>query len=345
VSNYLSGYLGGEVRKLGSRSLTVYLVVGSVLSVAALAGITADVGWVGVRHAAVHADWVFVLMVPVAVAVSHLGYTLAYWQVARLERACDLSFSDALQLVVTGFGPVSPKGGFSLDAEALTRRGLSREDADRTMRVLGMLEYAVLAPLVLLAAIYMMAKGMKTQAGLLPSWVIGVPVGTVITVTVLVKWRRRGCPDSWWRPLRRYLDAIDGLLDLLRSVRQAPEALAGMLIYWAAEIIALGGCIDVFAHRRGAVAVMIVGYATGYALTRRSLPLSGAGIVEALMPFALNWVGFPLASAILAVIAYRIFNMWLAMIPAVISLRHTESRPRPSSGSKPKPGLVPADAA
>jgi hypothetical protein len=207
------------------------------------------------------------------------------------------------------------------------------------------LEYAVLAPLVLLAATYMMAKGMKTQAGLLLSWVIGVPVGTVITVTVLVKWRRRGCPDSWWRPLRRYLDVIDGLLDLLCSVRQAPEALAGTLIYWAAEIIALGGCVDLFAHRRGAVAVMIVGYATGYALTRRRLPLSGAGIVEARMPFALNWVGFPLASAILAVIAYRIFNMWLAMIPAVISLRHMESRPRPSSGRQPKPGLVPADAA
>ncbi len=79
-----------------------------------------------------------------------------------------------------------------------------------------------------------------------------------------------------------------------------------------------------FGHRRGAVAVIIVGYATGYALTRRALPLAGAGVVEALMPFALNWVGYPLASSILAVIAYRIFNMWLPMIPAVISLRRLE---------------------
>jgi uncharacterized membrane protein YbhN (UPF0104 family) len=42
------------------------------------------------------------------------------------------------------------------------------------------------------------------------------------------------------------------------------------------------------------------------------------------MPFALNWVGFPLAASILAVIAYRVFNLWLPMIPAVISLRHLE---------------------
>jgi uncharacterized membrane protein YbhN (UPF0104 family) len=73
---------------------------------------------------------------------------------------------------------------------------------------------------------------------------------------------------------------------------------------------------------------MIVGYATGYALARRALPLAGAGVVEGLMPFALNWVGFPLAASVLAVIAYRIFNLWLPMIPAVISLRTLEHEDR-----------------
>ncbi|MBV9661005.1 MAG: hypothetical protein JO337_07600 [Acidimicrobiales bacterium] len=110
-----------------------------------------------------------------------------------------------------------------------------------------------------------------------------------------------------------------------------------MLIYWAAEILALGGCIDVFAHRRGAVAVMMVGYATGYAPARRSLPLSGAGVIEALMPFALNWVGFPLASSILALITYRMFNLWLALIPAVISLHRR-------AGGRGDPDLVPVGA-
>jgi uncharacterized membrane protein YbhN (UPF0104 family) len=90
-----------------------------------------------------------------------------------------------------------------------------------------------------------------------------------------------------------------------------------MTLYWAGEIAALGLCIDVFGYRRGAIAVMIVGYATGYAIARRALPLAGPGAGEALMPFALNWVGFPLAASILAVIAYRVFNLWLPMIPAV----------------------------
>ena len=46
------------------------------------------------------------------------------------------------------------------------------------------------------------------------------------------------------------------------------------------------------------------------------------------MPFALNWVGFPLAASILAVIAYRVFNLWLPIIPAVTSLRHLERENR-----------------
>ena len=89
-------------------------------------------------------------------------------------------------------------------------------------------------------------------------------------------------------------------------------------------------------RREGAVAVITVGYATGYALARRALPLAGAGVVEGLMPFALTWVGFSFGASVLAVIAYRVFNLWLPMIPAVISLRHLEGQGR-QSGDRTAP--------
>jgi uncharacterized membrane protein YbhN (UPF0104 family) len=232
---------------------------------------------------------------------------------------------------------VSPRGGYAIDVRELTRLGLDRDTAELRVRVLGLLEYAVLAPATLLAAVYMLTQGMKAQPGLVPSWIIGVPLGTVIAVGLLVKYRRAGRPQTWWSPLRKNLDAIDGLVGLLKSWRQAPMAIIGMTLYWAAEIAALGLCIDVFGHRRGAIAVIIVGYATGYALTRRTLPLAGAGVVEALMPFALNWVGFPLAASILAVIAYRVFNLWLPMIPAVISLRHLDRQAEPIGNTQARP--------
>jgi uncharacterized membrane protein YbhN (UPF0104 family) len=342
VKKMLVRYFRADEPEPGMGFLTVLLSVGAALSVGALVGITIDVGWRPLWAVLQHADWVFALYVPVAVAVSYLGYTLAYREVANSDK-CDLGLRDTLQIVTTGFGPVSPRGGSAIDVRELTRRGLDRDAAEQRVRVLGLLEYSVLAPATLLAAIYMLTQGMKAQAGLLPSWIIGVPLGTIIAVGLLVKYRRAGRPQTWWSPLRTNLDAIDSLSSLLKSWRRAPIALAGMTLYWAAEIAALGLCIDVFGHRRGAIAVIIVGYATGYALTRRTLPLAGAGVVEALMPFALNWVGFPLASSILAVIAYRIFNLWLPMIPAVISLRHLERQDRPTANTG-VPSTSPAPA-
>ena len=65
---------------------------------------------------------------------------------------------------------------------------------------------------------------------------------------------------------------------------------------------------------------LILAYATGYVLTRRSLPAGGAGVVDVLMTFALVWVGVPLAPALLGVITYRVFNFWLPVIPALAAL-------------------------
>jgi uncharacterized membrane protein YbhN (UPF0104 family) len=69
---------------------------------------------------------------------------------------------------------------------------------------------------------------------------------------------------------------------------------------------------------------VIVAYATGYAATRRSLPLAGAGVTEVLMTYALYWVRQPLAPALAAVVAYRAFNFLLAAAPALIAHRHVE---------------------
>ena len=66
---------------------------------------------------------------------------------------------------------------------------------------------------------------------------------------------------------------------------------------------------------------LLIGYATGYALTRRTLPFAGAGAVEALLPFTLSWAGTPLAAAVPAVVIYRMINLWLPILPATVGLR------------------------
>ena len=54
---------------------------------------------------------------------------------------------------------------------------------------------------------------------------------------------------------------------------------------------------------------LIIAYSTGYAATRRSLPLGGAGVTEALMTYALYWVREPLAPALAAVLLYRVLQL------------------------------------
>jgi len=98
-------------------------------------------------------------------------------------------------------------------------------------------------------------------------------------------------------------------------------AFIGTTLYWAGDVGCLWASLRAF-HESPDLAGLIIGYATGYALTRRTLPLGGAGSVEALVSFALAWTGIPLAKAVLAVCAYRVFNLWLPLLPAAIGLRH-----------------------
>lgn len=321
VRDYVRDYVEAEESELGERWLGVLVSVGAVLSVAGVLAVTWVAGWRQVWRSVQHAQWPFLVIAPLAVVISHLGYALAYRAVADADGGPTLAARDAVIIVTTGFGPVSPRGGFVLDAEQFRRHGLSREQARLRVRVVGLLEYAVLAPATFAAAVYMSVRGLTAQSGLLPSWIVGVPVGAAITVALTAWFRRAGRPASWWNPLRHFLTAIERLFDLVRTWPAGGFAFAGMALYWAAEIVALGGWLDVFAHRRGDLAVVIVGYATGYALTRRTLPLGAAGVVEALLPFGLSWVGFPLASAVPAVVGYRLCNLWLAVLPAVLGLR------------------------
>lgn len=335
----LSAYLRADEGGLGGRFLPVLVTVGALLSAAALVGVTWMTGPGRVWRVATHAHWSYLLIVPAGVAASHVGYTFAYRQVAAVRHRRRIGAGESFALVTVGFGPISPRGGFSLDARELERRGLTRRQSRCRVRVLGMLEYAVLAPATLGAAAYMMAAGRPAQAGLLPSWVIGVPLGAVVAVGLLLVYRTAGRPDGWPGFARDALEALENLLGLLRSWPRGLEAAGGMVLYWAGEIAALTACVDVFAHRRGPAAVMIVGYATGYALTRRTLPLGGAGVVEALMPFALNWVGFPLPASVVAVIVYRLLTLWGALIPAYLAWRHLRggsSAPRPAP---PRPSM------
>jgi uncharacterized membrane protein YbhN (UPF0104 family) len=119
------------------------------------------------------------------------------------------------------------------------------------------------------------------------------------------------------------LDGVGVLHTLIAHPRRHAGALVGTALYWAADILAFYAALRAFGIRLGAGPV-IIAYATGYAATRRSLPLGGAGLTEVLMTYALYWVRAPLAPALGAVVAYRAFTFLLAAMPALIARRPVE---------------------
>jgi len=331
LAKRIRDYVTADHHRLSPRGMLLFVLTGAALAGAALAAIIwVAVGWGPVLRQVRHVAWIWLLVAAGATVVSHVGYLLAYREVTRHDDGPELHPVRAAAVVVTGFGLVVPRGGFAVDNTELCEAGVKPSEAKQRVMSLGILEYAVLAPAAFGAALALLLQHINAQAGLLPSWIIGVPVGTAVTLLLLP---RRGwlCKRGGLRRrLGRSLDAIMATLQMLRSTPNGPLAAAGMAIYWAADIAALGACLALFGGRHAGIAALIVGYSTGYALTRRSLPLAGAGAVEALLPFALSWVSVPLAEAVLAVLAYRAFNLWLAVGPAAAGVRYLRRSRRPA---------------
>jgi uncharacterized membrane protein YbhN (UPF0104 family) len=268
--------------------------------------------------------------------VAYLGYILAYREVARAEGGAEMRLPRVAAIVSTGFGVFVAAGGFSLDAEALERAGLSERDARARVLGLGVLEYLVLAPVAAAAALVVLLEHDGVDLGLTLPWLIGVPAGFAAAGVLALLIARR----SGFRGRRGLAGHAAEALRLIRSMAARPvpygTAFLGIALYWAGDIFCLWACLNGFSAEPPPTAQLILGYATGYALTRRTLPLGGAGIVESLLPFSLGWVGIALAPAVLAVAAYRVINLWLPIVPALAGLptlrrlttRRGQGRPR-----------------
>jgi len=268
-----------------------------------------------------HPAWI--ALIAGAELLTYPAYVIAYRSIARIHGHAPLSLPLVARVVVAGFGPFSIGGGFGLDVRAL--HALHEDERSARVRViaLGVLEWAVLAPLACIVSIVFLAQGADIMPSLLWPWAIAVPVGFAFAVWASMPGRAErlarlaGQRHGW---IEHLLEGVGVLRTLATRPRVWAAAWLGTAFYWAADIAAFYGGLRTFGLDPGAGKV-IIAYATGYAATRRSLPLGGAGITEFLMTYALYWVRLPLAPALAAVVAYRIFNLVLAAAPALIAHR------------------------
>jgi uncharacterized membrane protein YbhN (UPF0104 family) len=296
--------------------LTALIVFAGVLAAGALIGLAWAAGFHDVLVRLVHPRWVWLGAAVAGEVIAYLGYIAAYREVARAEDGAELGTPRAAALVAAGFGVFVHGGGFALDRTALRHAGLSEAEARRRVLGLSVLEYAVLAPAALVAAAFVLAFHNSISLSLTVPWIVGVPVGGAVAFTAL---RHRTAVARWptiGQPISRGLNALALVLGLLGSPRRHGLALAGTLAYWGGDIFCLWSTLHAFSAQAPPVAQLVV----GYALTRRALPLGGAGVVEALLPFSLEWLAIPLAPALTAVFAYRLINLWLPIVPALAGL-------------------------
>lgn len=323
-------------RLYGKQRVAIVFAAAAVLAFGALTGLAWSAGFVTVFHRFIHVHWWWI---PIALGVevlSYAGYIVAYREMARAGDGAELGLSRAAALVATGFGVFVASGGFALDERVLKSAGVSPSEARARVLGLGALEYVVLAPAAMGAALYLVVNARPDlDEGLTFPWIIGVPLGFVAAALLMRLRHRLDLRKGWRGQVANALEA----LSLVRSMALRPFpyglAFAGIALYWAGDIACLWAALHVFFAQPPAVAKLVIGYATGYALTRRTLPVGGAGIVDALLPLALGWVGIALAPAVLAVLVYRFMNLWLPVIPALAGLPTLErlSRRRVRAGA------------
>lgn len=268
----------------------------------------------------------WIALIAGAELLTYPAYMLAYRSIASVHGHTALSLPLVTRVVVAGFGPFALSGGFGIDKQAL--HALHEDERSAQVRVLGLgaLEWAVLAPITCIVSIVFLVTDAEIMPSLLWPWAVAVPSGFGFGLWASTPRRserlsRIGGKRRAW--LAKLLDGVGVLHTLIRSPSVYWGAWLGTILYWAADIAAFYGGLRTFGLEPSAGRV-ILAYATGYAATRRSLPLGGAGVTEVLMTYALYWVGEPLAPALAAVVAYRAFNFLLAATPALIARHQLE---------------------
>jgi uncharacterized membrane protein YbhN (UPF0104 family) len=246
---------------------------------------------------------------------AYAGYVVIYRETARVDGGPRFSVPDALRIVAAGFGAlVLTTGAATLAVDYWALRRAGAKNALARVIALNTLEWAVLTAATFASAAVLL--GDVPLAAALP-WLIVVPAcfAAALWVTGPARYGRLVGLDG--NPVRRLFGAcVEGV----GLVRRLPlRAFAGAALYWAGDLLCLWGGLRAFGVEIG-LASLVLAYSVGYLVAALPLPAGGAGGVDAAMTYALTIVGVPLAPALLGTFAFRLFNFWLPMLPALAVL-------------------------
>src|SRR5271155_98935 len=123
---------------------------------------------------------VWLLAALAAELVAYAGYIVAYRSTILAPGRPRLSLTLTARLVVAGFGPFVPLGGFAFDRLALRAVHYSRRLARIQVLGLGVIEYLLLAPAACVCALILLLGSGRASPWLTLPWVFAVPPGFVL---------------------------------------------------------------------------------------------------------------------------------------------------------------------
>lgn len=326
-----------------TRELIVQTVITVVLYVGAAAGLSAIPGYGVMQQTLQHVRWGWLAASAGGVVAAFAGYLLAWRGIASAGGGPSVTAPQRRAVVLVGFGGFVGRGGSAIDRYAFLAAGADEREADVRIAGLDALEHVPLAVVCCASAIFLLVAGHTDPPPLdfLWPWAVAPPVGTVLAVVAVWRYRGRFRDVSGLRRLAGLaLDGLGLLWALVKNGRYGPAALAGMTLYWAGEIFGLWAGLAAFGVML-LVPAIILADAIGYVVTRRGAPFGGAGFLDITLALCLWACGAPLAAAIAGVFAYRFFSLFAPMpfcfasLPALRSIGGQQTAPSREAAVEP----------
>jgi putative heme transporter len=256
-------------------------------------------------------------------------------------------------------------GGIVLTVWALLRAGMERRVVAARMVAFNVILYGVyMASLVVFGLglyVGLFSGEAPFAVTVLPAAVGAIVIGLVLSIAALptdfeslvARWAR-GPGRGRFATLALRLatvpaSAAQGVRTTIGLIRTGDPSLLGAFVWWFCDIATLWACFHAF----GAAppdAVIVMAYFVGWIANTLPTP-GGIGTVEGGLIGTFAAFGVPTATAVIAVLAYRVFSFWLPTPPGVVAyfqLRRTVNRwreePLPASALQPESTLEPGSA-
>jgi undecaprenyl-diphosphatase len=258
-----------------------------------------------------HASWWWMLATLGLSVVTYIGAAIAL--AGSVVEPLPFGPNVGVQMATSFVGVVAPGGALALTGRFLQKRGV---DTATAVAAVGVDTLAgVIVHLVLTALFFALAGKSGLGTFDLPSvatvGVIGLGVVAVAVVGIAVPWSRSLLTTKVLPATRRSLASVG---DLARQPGKMIELFGGSAVITMGYILALAASVEAVRPGPAFTSIALV-YLVGSVVSSIAPTPGGIGAVEAALIAGLTSAGMSGASAVAAVILFRLATFWLPLLP------------------------------